>query len=195
MKKFLLVLILVLPMAIWAQEKHYKTNNDGSVTFERILKAENKDADVLFSDVEGYIAQHYTDAKNVIQTKNREQHYIIGQGVFNNVYQWTNKAFGIKTIFSVPHIVRIDCKDGRIRIQYTISTYEELSGNWMNFERSQSLETTSIFSQYPIAPSKKENKLDKTEKRYNEAFLNTSAIIEKEFSNIQNCIDTDNQDW
>ena len=52
MKKFLLVLMLVLPMAIWAQEKHYKTNNDGSVTFERILKAENKRSEEHTSELQ-----------------------------------------------------------------------------------------------------------------------------------------------
>lgn len=195
MKKILFILAMLVPMLSWAQEQTYTKNNDGSITFERILTSEGKSADILYSDIEGYIAQNYADAKNVVQTKNKEQYFIIGQGVFPDVYQWTNSTFGIKTKFSIPHIVRIDCKDGKVRVQYTISNYDELSGNWVHFERSQSLETTSISSKYPIAPPKKENKLNKSEKRYGVAFANATAIIENEFTNIQNCININHQDW
>ena len=195
MKQILFLLSFVFPFLAFSQEKPYKENTDGSITFERILQAESKSADVLYSDIQGFFATNYADAKNVIQAQNEEQYFIIGKGIFPKIISWTNSMIGEKYILNVPHTVRIDCKDVRVRVQYTVSEYEQESGNWVNFESGYEVSTYPISSKYPIKPSKKQNKLNKEEKRYNEAFSNLTGIIEQQFNAINEAINTNNQDW
>ena len=194
MKKILFLLAL-LPMFVVAQN-NYTINDNGSLSFVKIMNSSiDKSSGKLFSNALAYLGTTYADANNVIQVKDYENKFIVAKGIFLNVFSWTNSMIGRKTIFEIPHTLRIDCKDGKIRVEYTISQYAEIEGNWIHHENDQQIRETSISSKYPIASPKKSNKISKEEKRYKDAFENVSNIIESQFAEIQKSINTNESDW
>lgn len=177
MKKILFLLAL-LPMFVIAQN-NYIINDNGSLSFIKIMNSSiNKSSGELFGNALAYLGTTYADANNVIQIKNDENKFIVAKGVFSDIFSWTNSMIGRKTFFEVPHTLRIDCKDGRIKVEYTIAQYTEIEGNWVHPENDQRIRETPILSKYPIASPKKSNKISKEEKRYKDAFENLTNIIE-----------------
>ncbi|WP_195669417.1 DUF4468 domain-containing protein [Bacteroides intestinalis] len=194
MKKILFLLAL-LPMFVVAQN-NYIINDNGSLSFIKIMNSSiNKSSGELFGNALAYLGTTYADANNVIQIKNDENKFIVAKGVFSDIFSWTNSMIGRKTFFEVPHTLRIDCKDGRIKVEYTIAQYTEIEGNWVHPENDQRIRETPILSKYPIASPKKSNKISKEEKRYKDAFENLTNIIELQFNEIQKSINTDESDW
>ena len=194
MKKILFLLAL-LPMFVIAQN-NYIINDNGSLSFIKIMNSSiNKSSGELFGNALAYLGTTYADANNVIQIKNDENKFIVAKGVFSDIFSWTNSMIGRKTFFEVPHTLRIDCKDGRIKVEYTIAQYTEIEGNWVHPENDQRIRETPILSKYPIASPKKSNKISKEEKRYKDAFENLTNIIELQFNEIQESINTDESDW
>lgn len=194
MKKILFLLAL-LPMFVVAQN-NYIINDNGSLSFIKIMNSSiNKSSGELFGNALAYLGTTYADANNVIQIKNDENKFIVAKGVFSDIFSWTNSMIGRKTFFEVPHTLRIDCKDGRIKVEYTIAQYTEIEGNWVHPENNQRIRETPILSKYPIASPKKSNKISKEEKRYKDAFENLTNIIELQFNEIQKSINTDESDW
>ena len=192
MKKILFLLAL-LPMFVVAQN-NYIINDNGSLSFIKIMNSSiNKSSGELFGNALAYLGTTYADANNVIQ--NDENKFIVAKGVFSDIFSWTNSMIGRKTFFEVPHTLRIDCKDGRIKVEYTIAQYTEIEGNWVHPENDQRIRETPILSKYPIASPKKSNKISKEEKRYKDAFENLTNIIELQFNEIQKSINTDESDW
>lgn len=193
--KNLLFLLAVLPLFVIAQN-NYTINDNGSLSFIKIMNSSiNKSSGELFGNALAYLGTAYADANNVIQIKNDENKFIVAKGIFSNIFSWTNSMIGRKTFFEVPHTLRIDCKDGRIKVEYTISQYTEIEGNWVHPENDQRIRETSILSKYPIASPKKSNKISKEEKRYKDAFENLTNIIELQFNEIQKSINTNESDW
>ena len=194
MKKILFLLAL-LPMFVVAQN-NYIINDNGSLSFIKIMNSSiNKSSGELFGNALAYLGTTYADANNVIQIKNDENKFIVAKGVFSDIFSWTNSMIGRKTFFEVPHTLRIDCKDGRIKVEYTIAQYTEIEGNWVHPENDQRIRETPILSKYPIASPKKSNKISKEEKRYKDAFENLTNIIELQFNEIQKSINNDESDW
>ena len=194
MKKILFLLAL-LPMFVVAQN-NYIINDNGSLSFIKIMNSSiNKSSGELFGNALAYLGTTYADANNVIQIKNDENKFIVAKGVFSDIFSWTNSMIGRKTFFEVPHTLRIDCKDGMIKVEYTIAQYTEIEGNWVHPENDQRIRETPILSKYPIASPKKSNKISKEEKRYKDAFENLTNIIELQFNEIQKSINTDESDW
>lgn len=73
----------------------------------------NKDS--LFDLCQEYLSKVYVDSKAVIQVLNKEKGIIIGKGLF--VYQ------GFFT-YKCPHIITINVKDGKIRLNFEINKIE-----------------------------------------------------------------------
>ncbi|GAE15726.1 hypothetical protein JCM6292_2047 [Bacteroides pyogenes JCM 6292] len=193
--KRLLILLALLPMFVMSQN-NYTINDDGSLSFVKIINSSiDKSSSELFGNVLVYLGKAYADVKNVIQIKNDENRFIIAKGVFSNIFSWTNSMMGRETFFEVPHTLRIDCKDGKIKVEYIISQYIEIEGNWIHPEEDQRICKTSILSKYPIASPKKLNKISREEKRYKDAFENLINIIELQFNEIQKSINTNESDW
>lgn len=193
--KNILFLLALLPMFVIAQN-NYTINDNGSLSFIKIMNSSiNKSSGELFGNALAYLGTAYADANNVIQIKNDKNKFIVAKGIFTNIFSWTNSMIGRKTFFDVPHTLRIDCKDGRIKVEYTISQYTEIEGNWVHPENDQRIRETPILSKYPIANPKKSNKISKEEKRYKDAFENLTNIIELQFNEIQKSINTNESDW
>lgn len=209
MKKVLLIITMSLLCIIsFAQENENKNSNeyvlekDGSVSFSKIIESKDgKSKEELFSIIENYFTYNYNDGKSVIQSENKEQCYIIGKGVYGSYYKETKKGFYWRNmVFSTPHIIRIDCKDGRVRVIVTVSQYDVRESNYMDSSKDVSDFNTQITSTYPFVPAVKANKVSQEEGIYESAFLSLKIQVFTQFMAIEDAINSgnsvlDNQDW
>lgn len=185
--------LLLLFNAFAQDEKEYVIENDGSLSFSKVIRSnDNKTKEELFPLLEAYFAYSYNDGKSVIQTINKEQFYIIGSGVYGSFDEETDSMFGRKMIYSTPHVIRIDCKDGRIRVIITVSKYDIRDSNWMDSNKDVRNYSNAIGELYPIIPAKKENKLSAAEKRWASVFENLKSVINKQFEAIEATINKGN---
>ena len=199
---FLLIVLSITSLALFAQEeKEYVIEDDGSISFHRVIQSQdNKSKDELFPLIEAYFAYSYNDGKSVIQTVNKERSYIIGSGIYSEFDTELNEMFGRKYIYSTPHVIRIDCKDGRIRVIITVTKYDIRESNWMNENRDVSRYSSIISTEYPFIPAKKANRLSSKEERWESVYNKLRERIVNQFAEIERTINQgnsilENEDW
>lgn len=96
--------------------------DDNSVTYYSILKSEKGlPKEELFRIAENFFTYHYRSGKDVIQSRDPERFSITGMGKFGDVNHIHSWGTGIDEDYSAPHIVTIECRDGRVRASVTIS--------------------------------------------------------------------------
>lgn len=124
-RMYFLLLSLLVFTTLNAQEnqsdqKPYTTGSAG-VSYTKVITVEGKTASELYSIADNYFTYNYVDANSVVQTQDKEAGTIIGKGLYDEFYKYTD---GLGFIYcSAVHILRIDCKDGRIRVILTIPNY------------------------------------------------------------------------
>lgn len=120
-----IILSLLAIISLNAQEpqsdqKPYTISNAG-VSYTKVIPVEGKTASELYSIADNYFTYNYVDANSVVQTQDKEAGTIIGKGLYDEFYKYTD---GFGNIYcSAVHILRIDCKDGRIRVILSIPNY------------------------------------------------------------------------
>lgn len=83
--------------------------------------------DEIYTNVKSYFARAYVDANSVIQTDDKEQGIIIGKGLYPKVY--VLKLLGVvNTYLDCYHILRVDVKEGKVRIICSANMWEEYNG-------------------------------------------------------------------
>ena len=85
---------------------------DGSITFNKVIIAENKSKDELFVLAMDFIVSEYNNAQKVIQFSDQDAGIIIGKGLDK-----------INENCNANHALKIECKNGRVRIRYTFDNY------------------------------------------------------------------------
>lgn len=139
MKKILFLGLLFLPLIVSAQtqESYYKykkyttngvyTVDSGQIVVSRIIEDVPGTKDEIYLKVKLFFIQNYFDAKSTIQIDNKEAGLVIGKDLFRGF--WTSTP---ALTWDCPYVLRIDIKDGRVRvlcyfskIQYTQTTFEQ----------------------------------------------------------------------
>lgn len=147
--------------------------------------------DEIYIKVKNFFTRTYKDANAVLQTDDKESGVIIGKGRFGDLRVWTD-AFGVKSTLSAYHILRVDIKDGRIRVICS-------ANEWFLYRRSG---TGNISSDegYIIdyAPFNDKRFVDKG--KQTEAFINlvdrmhmTLDALEKSIK--EGVLKQENEDW
>jgi hypothetical protein len=187
-KILLTTTILLFCFCGFAQE--YSLEPDGRLSFSKVIFSKDSTAtrENLYNIIQSYFSYYYNDGKSVIQTANPEEGYIIGNGYYVDFYNYTNSAIGRKGYYSSQHIIRVDCKDGRIRVIVTVNMYSIHVCNWVEYDQDVSISEEKISALYPIVPQENIKKLTKSERRSDEAFKSLVARINSQFDKIEETI-------
>lgn len=194
-------LFLIGAFAFAQEEKEYVIENDGSLSFSKVIHAQDgKSKEVLFPIIQAYFSYAYNDGKSVIQTINQDQYYIIGSGVYSEFAIEIDSAWGRRYVYTTPYVIRIDCKDGRIRVIITVTNYDVRESNWSNYNRDVSNYSRMISKEYPIEPAGNPNRLSKADKRWDKVYQQLRERIMNQFKSIEDRINTgnsvlENEDW
>ena len=129
MKKIiLLVLILVsAPAVVFSQSKeikqkfYYYTDNEvykvdqDNIIVSKVINNLPGTAEEIYFGIKHFFTMNYRDGNSVIQTDDKDAGVIIGKGLFKRFFEC--RYMGLQTIeWSAYHTLRVDIKDGRVRI-------------------------------------------------------------------------------
>jgi hypothetical protein len=169
---------------------YFKIDGENIVVSEVIQDVEGS-KDEIYIKVKNYLARAYNNAQAVIQTDDKESGTIICKGYFSKVYQYTANLI-VPVSYSSYHILRIDIKDGRVRVICSANTWivEWHANN--NYMKEEPL----IVNCPPYTDKKIYNKRDKTM----EAFIalldemhETISALEKSIKD--GSLKVENEDW
>lgn len=158
-----------------AIEGQYDVDENGNVSYIRIIDSIGLSKDEIFSRVLAFFTYNYTDGESVIQIQDKEAGQVIGKGIFKNVYtgQYLTNLYEYDTW----HILRVDIKDSRARVIITLNNYRyrNVQGNGTGVEEK-------ITSVYPF------QKKSMTKNHYAMSFLESHKRTLETFTTIEKAI-------
>jgi hypothetical protein len=156
MKKLsLLILITLIGTLSYGQtakemlaniEGKWELDDNGNVTIVKVIEVPELNKDEIFNRALNYFTYNYVSGKSVIQTQDKENGLIVGKGVYNDVHIGISL---ITTHVDAWHILRVDIKEGRVRVIVTLTEYEKkiVSGT-----TPPTYSTMKVAREYPINP-------------------------------------------
>lgn len=104
----------------------YGLDKNNSITRVTVIDSIPKTKDQIYVAVNDWFARSFNDGKSVIQLNDKEVGTIIGKGHIANMGSTT--FFASSADISADVIIRVDMKDGRMRITTSIQKYEMEKG-------------------------------------------------------------------
>lgn len=152
-KNTLFLLMLLITSFVYSQtakemleeiKGKWELDDNGNVTFVKIVEVPDLKNDEIYNRALNYFTYNYVSGKSVIQVQDKENGLIVGKGVYNDVHIGISL---IATYVDAWHILRVDVKDGRVRVIITLTEYEKkiVGGN-----TPPSYSTMKIADEYPI---------------------------------------------
>jgi len=140
MKNILILLFLIPLLNLNAQSRDIKKKIDrytrdnvysidgDNLVVSAVIDNLNGTKQDLYIRVKNYFARAYNNANSVLQTDDKEAGVLIVKGLYGNVYEL--RMLGVlNTYLNVYHILRVDIKEGRVRIICSAQMWEEYRGN------------------------------------------------------------------
>lgn len=206
MKRILLtVAVSITVMISYAQKKetkakfieytetsHYQIDGTNIVVSDVIENIPGSKENI-YINIKSFFTRYYKDANSVLQTDDKEAGVIIGKGYFKDLY--TYRMMGMNpSSFSAYHILRVDIKDGRIRVIVSASDWE--------YETKAALDTSTgrksrgrIIDYAPITDRRLEDKGKQMEAFVALIDLMYATINELEKAVKEGGVTGENTDW
>lgn len=112
-----------------------------------------------------YLEEAYRPSKYEIETLDDEKYLVIGKGAFNNFESYA--AFPNQYTFNCEHRIRIDAKQGRARLCFSMTDYDVIKINGNKNERN----LVKVKDVSPVNTN-----ADTSRKMYNKAFLSMAKL-------------------
>lgn len=104
----------------------YGLDKNNSITRVVIVDSIPKTKEQIYIAVNDWFARSFNDGKSVIQLNDKDAGVIIGKGHISNM--GSTVSFASSADISADVIIRVDMKDGRMRITTSIQKYEMEKG-------------------------------------------------------------------
>ena len=132
MKKIILVLMFMLSLMSFGQEKEFSFTKERGFTECVIINKNGQTDNELYQKTLGWINETYKNPEKVILAKS-ENSYIRVEGVASDI-SWI-KVMGLTTYYSTKYEIEFYFKEGKVKFNITtVSTYTEpnkyASGSW-----------------------------------------------------------------
>lgn len=112
--------------AALAIKDFYGLDKNNSITRVTVIDSIPKTKDQIYVAVNDWFVRSFNDGKSVIQLNDKELGTIIGKGHISNM--GNTMSFASSADISADVIIRVDMKDGRMRITTSIQKYEMEKG-------------------------------------------------------------------
>lgn len=107
--------------AALAIKDFYGLDKNNSITRVTVIDSIPKTKDQIYVAVNDWFVRSFNDGKSVIQLNDKELGTIIGKGHISNM--GNTMSFASSADISADVIIRVDMKDGRMRITTSIQKY------------------------------------------------------------------------
>lgn len=104
----------------------YGLDKNNSITRVTVIDSIPKTKEQIYVSVNDWFARSFNDGKSVIQLNDKDAGCIIGKGHISNM--GSTMSFASNANISADVIIRVDMKDGRMRITTSIQKYEMEKG-------------------------------------------------------------------
>jgi hypothetical protein len=122
----------------------WQLDDNGNVTFVRVIELPDMDKVTVYNRALNYFTYNYVSGKAVIQTQDIDNGFIVGKGIYDNVHIGYSI---ITTIVDAWHILRVDIKEGKLRVLVTLTQYEK---KMVGGSTPPTYSTSNISNEYPI---------------------------------------------
>lgn len=172
-----------------------------SLTYTQVIECGEKNKEQIYVAMNYWFTATFNDANSVIKMNDKEIGCIIAEGYLPNIATHTG---GMATYqISVRPIIKVDIKDKKIRVTYTVQGYEAVEvvggGFWAaaaggNTQKTRIESTWAIETCYPFAER------DRHKKTSSKALIMTHAysnvLMDKIEEAVKNgLIGNENEDW
>lgn len=204
MKKLLLLLIFSISLNSYSQSKKlieqfelYSNTgkfelDDKNIVVSKVIENVDGGKDDIYIKVKSFFSHNYNDANSVIQTDDKEGGVIIAKGSFPKLKVWTDLV-GNTNVLSAYHILRVDIKDGRVRVICS-------ADQWESVITGSKYKNADVKKGYIVnyTPFTKERFVDKG--KQTEAFLKMIDNMHKVIDNLEKSlfegnVKKENEDW
>lgn len=174
-------------------------DKNNSLTYIQVIDCKNQTKDQLYVLLNYWATASFNDAKSVIQLNDKELGCIIVQAYLSNV---ASHVGGINTYeISVKPIIKIDIKDGKIRVTYTVQNYDAfiISGGGIMGAMGGTVPVTveekwALDGCFPFVPKDKHKKTSAKALIMTHAFSN--VIMDKIEEAVKNgLVGNENDNW
>lgn len=173
-------------------EGQWSLDDNGNVTYQRIVEATEIKKDEIYNRVLNYFVYNYGSGKSVIQSQDKENGEIIGKGLYDKVFKFSN-GFGF-IYMSTYHILRVNVKDGRARIILTLTDYSEFFNGGGSGAPSTS--TLTVTQQFPFnKEGDRKNNMGKAFYYSHKRAVASLAAIEKAIKEGNTSKQLENSEW
>ena len=157
MRNFLL-LLAIIPTMLFAQkqevkdqfllytESEYYTIDGDNIVVSKVIDNLPGTKDEIYVKVKSFFTRTYKVANSVLQMDDKGSGVIIGKGYFKNAYVFTKNLI-VRCTFSTYHVLRVDIKDGRIRVICNASIWDYV---WDQGGQNYKLEEKPILAYAPF---------------------------------------------
>lgn len=136
MKKLFLVVVALLAITTFqplygqstqeikqAIEGKCEVDEKGNVTYKKVFEFPGKSKDEIYDILQSYFAYTYNDANEVMQVEDKTAGLLVAKGLYGDL-NGGKMAAKQGTTTGAWHIIRIDIKEGKIRILTSLTKFE-----------------------------------------------------------------------
>lgn len=132
----------------FAEYKDSFVFTDDGIAVQKVLTSEGS-KDQLYDKILEFLTRTFKDSNEVIQVKEKDSGLIICKGLYTfNVNEMD--GYGQKVNNNVYHIIKAECKDGRIRLTITIDNIELLRSSTDEVEIKYLDDLYTSFTAVPV---------------------------------------------
>jgi hypothetical protein len=101
-----------------------KLDKNNSLTYVQVIDCPGKTKDELYVILNYWVTASFNDANSVIKLNDKELGCIIAQGYLANIagHMGGSNSYDV----SVKPIIKLDIKDNKVRVTYTVQNYEAI---------------------------------------------------------------------
>ena len=131
-----------------AEAHDYSSDIDefNHVTFSTTVEAEGLTKDEIYSRSRVQFAYLFGSANSVIQLEERDQGVLIGKGYTYGTYKQNVKLFSVYSPFSYYYVLKIECKDGKARVFFTVNTVNVGISNFTSYYPYTNIKPRGVYS-------------------------------------------------
>lgn len=181
--------------------KEIVLDKNNSLTYSQVIDCGKQTKEQLYVALNYWFTATFNDANSVIQLNDKESGVIIGKGVIAGI---ASHAGGMNSyVVSIQPIIRTDIRDGRIRVTYTIQSYDVdkyVGGGVMGAiggtQSTRSIEKWAIEKCFPFQEKDGYKAKKSSSKALVMAHAYSNVVIDKIEDAVQNgLVGIENDDW
>lgn len=181
--------------------KELVLDKNNSLTYQQIIESENHTKEQLYITLNHWYVETFNDANSVIQLNDKDAGVIIGKGYISDI---AGHAGGMNSYnVSIHPIIKVDIKDNKIRVTYTVQCYEVekavgggIMGALGGTKPSMSFEKWGLETCYPFAPKDEHGAKKTSSKALVMAHAYSNVIMDKIEEAVKNgLVGNENDNW